>query len=232
MRMNICIKGLHLLMGISVISGVKLQTGQTTYFDKHYDTKQRFISYWHQINEIITLKPTKLLEVGIGNGLVSDYIRKRGIDIITLDIDDMLNPDVVGNIICLPFDDNSFDMIACCEVLEHLPYDNFQKALAEIHRVTSKYAVISLPDVSHYFRMRFRVPRVVYIRRIISLPVNEKRPYQYDGIHYWEIGRAGYPLRKIVYEIERAGFQIHRSYRVFEHPYHRFIILEKAKEKR
>lgn len=26
------------------------------YFDKSYDTKERFISYWHQVNEIVRLE--------------------------------------------------------------------------------------------------------------------------------------------------------------------------------
>ncbi len=72
------------------------------YLNKSYDSKVRFISYWHQINEIIKLKPKSVLEIGIGNGFVSKYLKERKLDIITLDIDKRLNPDVVGNILfCL-----------------------------------------------------------------------------------------------------------------------------------
>ena len=95
------------------------------YFKKSYDTKARFISYWHQIDEIVQFNPTTILEIGIGNGFVSDYLKKRSYYIKTIDIDERLNPDYIGNVLNLPFDDNSFQVVSCCEVLEHIPYENF-----------------------------------------------------------------------------------------------------------
>lgn len=43
----------------------------------------------------------------------------------------------------LPFEDNSADLVVCCEVLEHLK--NPKKAMDEIARVSSKYVLISVP---------------------------------------------------------------------------------------
>jgi len=43
--------------------------------------------------------------------------------------------------------------------------------------------------------------------------------------HHWEIGKAGYPLRKMMIEMQNAGFEINKTYRVFEMPYHRFFVL-------
>ena len=45
--------------------------------------------------------------------------------------------------------------------------------------------------------------------------------------HYWEIGKAGYPSSKIINDIQRAGFKIEKTNRIFEFPYHRFFILGK-----
>lgn len=56
------------------------------------------------------------------------------------------------------------------------------------------------------------------IKRLIPLPRFKKLVHKYDGKHYWEIGKAGYPLSKIINDIQRAGFKIERTYRVFEHP--------------
>jgi len=52
--------------------------------------------------------------------------------------------------------------------------------------------------------------------------------HKFDGEHYWEIGKAEYPLSKIINEIQKAGFKIEKTYRVFENPYHRFFILRKG----
>ena len=45
-----------------------------------------------------------------------------------------------------------------------------------------------------------------------------------NGEHYREIGKAGYPLSKIINEIQKAGFRIEKTYRT----YHRFFILRKG----
>lgn len=53
---------------------------------------------------------------------------------------------------------------------------------------------------------------------------------KFNGEHYWEIGKAGYPLSKITKDIEKAGFKIIKTYRIFENPYHRFFVLKKEKQ--
>jgi hypothetical protein len=206
---------------------VKPQVEPCHYYNESYDSKGRFASYWHQINEIITKKPKTVLEVGIGNKLVSNYLRIRGINVITLDIDPRLRPDVAGSVLSMPFTDNSFEVVACYEVLEHLPYADFPKALSEIHRVTSRYAILSLPDSTRAYRLDIQIPKVGELKRLIQLPRLKPPVHEFDGEHYWEIGKAGYPLWKIIIEIKNAKFKIEKTYRVFEMPYHRFFVLEK-----
>ena len=53
------------------------QVESNHYYKEAYDTKDRFISYWHQINEIIMLNPDSVLEIGIGNGFLSKYLGKE-----------------------------------------------------------------------------------------------------------------------------------------------------------
>jgi len=50
---------------------MKTQFEPNHYFNEKYDSKSRFISYWHQIYEIVRLRPKNVLEIGIGNGFVS-----------------------------------------------------------------------------------------------------------------------------------------------------------------
>lgn len=214
---------------------MKPQVEPNHYFNQSYDTKKRFISYWHQINEIIKLKPKRALEVGVGNGFVSKYLKEKKVNIITLDIDERLNPDIVGSVLKLPFPDNFFEVIACYEVLEHIPYKNFNKAISEIFRVSKSYAILSIPDVNLAYPMHMLIPKMSLFRglkvnafkKLIPLPRIKKPVHSFDGKHYWEIGKAGYSLKRILDDIQRTGFKVEKTYRVFEHPQHRFFILEK-----
>jgi len=206
---------------------MKIQVEPSHYFSKTYDSKERFISYWHQINEIIMLKPSSILEIGIGNGLVANYIKQREFDITTMDIDERLNPDKIGSVLFIPFSDESFELVACFETLEHLPYKHFPKALSEIYRVSEKYVILSLPDVTRAYRFDVQIPKIGELKRLIQLSRLKAPVHEFNGEHYWEIGKAEYSLRMVMNEMRNAGFEIKKTWRIFEIPYHRFFILGK-----
>ena len=117
---------------------MKTQSSNKHYFESSYDSKERFVSYWNQTSELIKLRCNKYLEIGIGNSLVSDYLKKRNYCITTMEFDPTLNPNVIGSIEKLPFANESFDAVACFEVLEHFPYEQTHPILKEIYRVTKK----------------------------------------------------------------------------------------------
>lgn len=206
----------------------KPQVKSDHYYKITYDTKERFCSYWHQVHEVLLLNPSEVLEIGIGNGFVSRYLRDRRINVTTLDIDKELKPDVVGSVLDIPFPDASFQVVMCCEVLEHLPYDNVSRALSEISRVSKQYIVLSIPDANRVYRLFLHIPKIGIIKKLIPFPQIRKPIHRFDGEHYWEIGKAGYPLKRIISDIERQGMEIIKTYRVFESPYHRFFIMRKT----
>ena len=197
------------------------------HYYKKYDTKERFCSYWHQIQEIVSLNPTSILEIGVGNGFVSKYLKQRGFNIITLDIDRKLSPDVAGSVLHIPFSDETFDVVACYELLEHLPYENFEKAISEIFRVSKAHAILSLPDSNAICRLYVQIPKIGEVRKLILFPRLRKPIHHFDGQHFWEIGKANCSLNTIINDVNTVGFNIERTYRVFEMPYHRFFVLKK-----
>lgn len=199
------------------------------YFNNSYDTKERFCSYWHQIDEIMSLGPDRVLEIGIGNGFVTRCLKEKGVNVKTLDIVHSLKPDIMGTVLEIPLANKVFDVISCCEVLEHLPYADFTEALREIHRVCIKYAILSLPDISTVYRFNVELPKIRPIKKLIPHPFPRPVRHIFDGEHHWEIGKREYPPERIKRDIERTGFCIRKSYRVFEYYYHRFFKLEKVK---
>ena len=126
--------------------------------------------------------------------------------------------------------EESFDLVTCFEVLEHLPYDHFQIALEEIHRVCRRYALLSLPDARA--AVRLRIPKIGPRQFLIELPFWAMPDHTFEGEHYWEINKKGYPLHRIVSAMEEAGFSVKKTWRLWEFPYHRFFRLLKAQGKR
>ncbi len=203
------------------------QINRARYQSIQYDTKERFNSYWYQIHEVMLIEPSSILEIGVGNGFVSQYLRRMGMKITTLDINQDLKPDKVGSILAIPFQDNTFNLIACFEVLEHLPYPEFDKALKELYRVSNKYVVISLPDAERCYKLCIENNNGKGFKKYIEIPKCRGKEHVFVGKHYWEIGKKGYSLAKICEEIKNNGFAIERTYRLFEHAYHRMFILKK-----
>jgi SAM-dependent methyltransferase len=85
----------------------------------------------------------KVLEVGCDEAHLKSLLSLR--DYVGIDVGG--KPDLLLNlerIDKLPFADNSFDCVVCCEVLEHL--DNLHFILSELVRVSRRYVIISLPN--------------------------------------------------------------------------------------
>lgn len=209
---------------------MKPQVTSEHYYKLGYDSKERFCNYWHQINEIQKLDPETILEIGVGNRFVYEYLKKRKSHIYSMDIDRKLNPDTIGSLIEMPFADDSFDVVLCCEVLEHIPYDFFGKAMKEIYMVSKGYVIISLPDATRSYKIDIQLPPIRRIRKVVTFPKCRKPEHIFDGEHYWEIGKKGYSLRRIVEDMKEAGLYLQSTFRVFEHPYHRFFVLKKMCE--
>jgi len=194
------------------------------YFKK-YDNRDRWMSYWQQIESVLSLEPKKVLEIGIGNKTVTNYLREHGVEVVTLDINENLKPDIVASVEKMTLPDESFDVVLAAEILEHLPFEKFETCLKEIKRVTKKYAVISLPHWGWTFYLIFKAPLLKKIQFLFKISGVLK--HKFNGEHFWEIGKKCYPLSKIKKEIERAGFRILKDFITPDSPYHHFFVLEK-----
>ena len=189
-----------------------------------YDYKERWMSYWHQIDEILKLQPKTVLEIGIGNKMVSDYLKKQGIEVKKLDINKDLKPDFTASVLNMPLANDSFNVILCAEVLEHLPFEDFKKALLELKRVSKKYIILSLPHFGPPIKINFKIPFIKEIK--IAFKISYYPKHKSSGVHYWEIGKKGYSPRKIK-NIIKKYFKIKKEFIPFENQYHHFYILKK-----
>jgi len=203
----------------------------------------RWISYFNQVNEILKLgsKGTKLLEIGPGANVTHDVLIRFGFDLTTVDVNEENKPNIVSDVRELPFEDETFDIILCCEVLEHIPYEDFVKALEMFYKITKNTVIISLPTFGFEWVITVKFPKIpkvpafrpfgrnLTISAIVSIPFKmDKKPPPH---HQWEIGRKGYPLRRIKSDIRSVGFRIIKFFYVPEHPWFTFFVLSKEDKK-
>jgi len=203
------------------------QVEKSHYEFSEYVQKHRWVSIYHQLDEVLKLNPSTVLEVGPGPGLFKLLAGHFGMTVETVDIDPELNPDYVASATELPFADNSYDCVCAFQMLEHLPYELFVQAFSEMVRVAKDSIVISLPDAKNAWT--FSVQDTSFRRINIQIPKPTLRPlpHDFDGEHYWEINKRGYPLGKIIGDLTKNNVDIVTTYRVDECLYHRFFVLKK-----
>ena len=207
---------------------VEKQVDKNHYQFSKYINKRRWISIWHQLDEVISLNPKSVLEVGKGSGLFQIISANIGIAVETVDIDPELNPDHVASATELPFDDNTYDCVCAFQVLEHLPYEQAIKAFGEMVRVAKNYIIISLPDAKPLILFYVSLPKIG--KRFFQMPIPQviSRTHKYDGEHFWEINKRGYPLRKIINDFISNEAKLLNTYRIKEYPRHRYFVIKKT----
>lgn len=202
------------------------QVDKTHYEFTRYMNKERWTSVWHQLDEVIRLNPANTLEIGPGPGIFKQTAALFGLKVETLDLDPDLKPDHVGSATVLPFPDASFDVVCAFQMLEHLPYKTALQAFAEMARVSRRHIVISLPDAKPVWPYRFHMPKFGGRMLLFPRPGFTQQKHLFDGEHYWEINKRGYALDQVLGDLGNVC-RLMNTYRVFENPYHRFLIFEK-----
>lgn len=108
---------------------------------------------WPEVQEFLNmLEPgTKVLDVGCGNGknmLYRSDLQMEGCDTCNNFIDICKAKNLIvkyGNILNLPYDDNSFDIVICIAVIHHLlTNEDRQKAIKELQRVSIKLVFVEV----------------------------------------------------------------------------------------
>lgn len=138
----------------------KIDAQHTSNYAKHTNTnpvQRRLIDRFHHVvtGKIGELAPQTLLDAGCGEGFVSNVLLQHfpGLDISAFDFNpssvalaQQRNPSVdcrVASIYDIPWNTNTFDVVCCFEVLEHLHEPT--AALRELARVSNRYLVLSVP---------------------------------------------------------------------------------------
>jgi 2-polyprenyl-3-methyl-5-hydroxy-6-metoxy-1,4-benzoquinol methylase len=148
-----------------------------------YDLRTRlflvFDQYWGSEN----LHDKLLLDAGCGTGWFTKWAIDRGAKVVSLDIGEKLlletrakgaEQPVCGDLLCLPFPNDQFELIVCSEAIEHTLSP--RQALFELARVLSPegHLVVTTPNKFWYPALR--------LAAIFKL-----RPYEgYENWVWWD----------------------------------------------
>ncbi len=235
MRLN-TIDSLAYFFGFNIKKKIKMDTkGQQressleadSYYSSSYFEKKQIFSQIHQFELIKKHADKKILEIGPGNGLTSFLIKSSGYDLKTFDINENLKPDVCGDITQIEeyFTNSEFDTILCCEVLEHLPFDEFESIIEKLSQITTRTIILSLPQNKKNFldidiSLRFLHSRSFNFNALQRYG-NNKLPDQ----HFWEVGSSKTTLAKQLESILAKYTHILKKESYYANRYHIFYVL-------
>lgn len=201
-------------------------------------SKEHSESYLCQMQTIRSLKNVKsILEIGPGEGFAARNLREVGYEYQTLDFEDAHEPTIRADF--QSFDPNTitqrYDLTCAFQVLEHFPYHEFSKHIKTLRELSRNYVFISLPYSCRGFSIKLNVQNGqkerltkqfdFYVRT--NLP-NRKYREEYKNefpwaVHYWEIGRKGFSLKKVLKDIESCGLNIQERFHS-PNSFHYFIL--------
>jgi ubiquinone/menaquinone biosynthesis C-methylase UbiE len=202
------------------------QVDRDHYRFEAYESPERFTSYYYQVRSVLQLAPKSILEVGVGSRVFAMLMKQQNVATVTLDIDPNLRPSVSGNILQLPFQDCAVDVCVAFQTLEHLPFEQFGSAVAELARVARKGIVLSLPEFGNA-AVATSIPFVRKLRFTGRALAWWYPQHSFDGEHYWEINKRGYRLRDVKLTMTSKGLTLVDSSLNPYNPYHRFFVLLK-----
>lgn len=212
----------------------KVQVSNNHYSFFSYNSISRWSSYYYQIKAVLENKNKKnysVLEIGKGDGVVSSILKSYGINIKTLDIDKSLRPDYLDSLPELKTQKNrKYDCIVCCEVLEHLKFEDVLKSIEKFSEI-AEIIIISVPHNGIYFSFLFQFwyLKKTFLKVLLPGPRSFKT-YQFNGEHYWELGTKGFNVSKFINSFNQFGLMTIKHFRIPEFLYHHMFIFKNTKK--
>lgn len=127
---------------------------------ENYDAARQGELRFIKLKEMIPKGTETVLDVGCGNGLITNKLHEiyitTAMDISEAALQSVQCPKVQASITQIPFENKSFDLVNCNEVIEHLTDDELNLAINELKRVARKHVVISVPHQEQLARLYYK----------------------------------------------------------------------------
>lgn len=206
------------------------------YSFQNYNDPIRMITYWNQINEVLSVQPATVLEIGVGSRLVSSYLDAIGITVTKCDFNESLSPDILGDVRDLEsLIDKKYDVILCARVLHHLPFQDLEYVITSLLKVAKKRLVITLPvnDMRIYFFSRYTssglfsksLPLPLFLKKFISVILRKNY-----GSGLWMLNDGKSMKYFSFVEFLKNRFPLVNQYRIKEDMSHAVFVFDAISE--
>jgi SAM-dependent methyltransferase len=184
-----------------------------------YERNEVWLGFFGKVADRIVadIQPSRVLDAGCAIGLLVETLRARGVDASGIDLstwaiehaNEAAKPYVREGSITEPFG-GQFDLIVCIEVLEHMPAEEAEKAIANFAKHTGDVLFSSTPfDYKEPTHINVRMPEdwaETFARHGFY------RDLDFDGsfITKWaaRFTRRTVPPHRLVREYERRFWQL------------------------
>jgi hypothetical protein len=200
---------------------------ESAYYSDLYFGMTVLSSFAHQLNAIWSLRPRNVLEIGVGNGFVSSCLKRAGLEVTTADINAALKPDI-----CSPLNSlvsrihQKFDLVVCCEVLEHMPLEDLDQNL-DVLRACGERLFLTLPNNQRFLGIGglVTVPKLGTWPASFHLPLPFWRKLE-NSAHFWEVGSSSATRNGVIVEkLKQRYAKVHHGRFKLVH-YHNFYSCE------
>jgi 2-polyprenyl-3-methyl-5-hydroxy-6-metoxy-1,4-benzoquinol methylase len=186
------------------IRGVEYKYSAEWIYD--LESEEHWRLYWNQqkLMQNKVRSGDHALEIGVGSGFTANFLKSKGVNIRTLDIDQEKNPDIVANLVEYPFPDR-YDHVLAFEVFEHIPFVEFKSVLDKISKVCKKYIFLSVPRNERvWLQLNFQFP-IIGEKELRFATLRGK---VIEPAHFWEIGDGSVSIDDLEQVFGKYGFTI------------------------
>lgn len=119
------------------------------------------------IEKLIPDSVTSIVDVGCGNGVITNYLAKKykvvGVDRSSKALEFVSGDKVQASSDNIPLPNGSFDLVLSSELLEHLEEKVFEGTVIELKRLSKRYVLITVPNQENPNKLSIRCPSCSYI---------------------------------------------------------------------